>query len=355
MNTGNSIEPSAPLRTDSADPTSAVPVKKASGAIAWLALLLALTAIGLGVVTYREIATLKSDNSVSEQLLQRDTRISELQGKLESLGALVSETRAGLQGLEQAQLLTEQQLRGLTAGMSIDNSDLAVAEIEQLLVMAIHNLTLERDVDTALAALEAADRRMASLDEPQLSATRAQLTADINSLKAVNQVDTTGLSLYLADLIGRVSDLPLNQVPLVESVIDDVTVDASQPAWRRLLLAVWQEFRSMFVVTRTGSNAQATLVPDETYFLYQNLRLQLETARLAVIRQDTENLRISMQMISSWLTDYFDTSDSSVVNILQTAEKMSALELAPELPDISSSLETLHVYIKASAAETGLP
>jgi len=354
MNTGNSIEPSGPLRTDSPDPKSELPAKKSGGAIAWLALLLALTAGGLGVVTYRDIATLKSDTSVSEQLVQRDNRISELQGKLESLGAMLLETRASLQGLEQAQLLNEQQLRGLTAGMSIDNSDLAVAEIEQLLIMAIHNLTLERDVDTALAALEAADKRIASLDEPQLSATRAQLTADINSLKAVNQVDTTGLSLYLADLLGRVSDLPLNQVPVVESVMVDIPEDATRPAWRRLLLAVWQEFRSMFVVTRTGSNAQATLLPDETYFLYQNLRLQLETARLAVIRQDTENLRTSLQLISSWLTDYFDTSDSSVANILQTTEKMAALELDPELPDISSSLETLHVYIKASGDGTGM-
>jgi uroporphyrin-3 C-methyltransferase len=126
----------------------------------------------------------------------------------------------------------------------------------------------------------------------------------------------------------------------------------TRPAWRRLLSAVWREVRGMFVVTRTGSHARATLLPHESYFLYQNLRLQLETARLAAVRRDTTSLRASMEIVHGWLTEYFDTADSAVTNVLQASERMRQLELNPELPDVSSSLETLHAYMKDSDAST---
>ena len=103
----------------------------------------------------------------------------------------------------------------------------------------------------------------------------------------------------------------------------------------------------MFVITRTRGNAQATLLPDQAWFLYQNLRLQLETAKLAVVRHDTETLRSTLQQMAGWLRDYFDTSDGGVANILQATEKMSAIDLAPALPDISSSLETLRAFIRS--------
>ena len=340
--------------SSSPDQTPAPPPKQSSSVMVWVSLLLSLIAIGAGVVTYRQMTTLRTDTTVADQLQQRDGRINALQDKLASLGALLTDTQTGMNRLEQSQARNADTLRSLAGNMRDTSNELAVAEVELLLIMAIHKLTLERDVNTALAALEAADRRLADLDEPGLYNTRSQLAADMNSLRAVNQVDTAGLSLYLADIIGRVAALPLNRVPVLDTDMTRPTDDTLVPAWQRLLQAVWQEFRSMFVVTRAGSSARATLLPDETWFLYQNLRLQLESARLAVVRRDTENLRTSIQLVTMWLNDYFDTGDSSVANILQTADKMAGLDLDPVLPDISSSLETLHAFIKAGDAETGI-
>ncbi len=349
-NTGNNIDPSGRQAADQPEPEPLVQVQKTSGGIAWFSLLLSLLAIGLSAVTHRLVIVQQSDTTVVDQLSRQDARMHSLQERQQSLSALLTDIQNSINNLEQAQQASAESLRGLAGNLAIENPDLAVAEVEQLMIMAIHKLTLERDVNTALAALEAADRRLASLDEPELLNTRSQLAADMNALRSVNQVDTSGLSLHLSDLLDRVGDLPLNKIPVVESSPVNQPDDAARPAWQRLLLAVWQEFRGMIVVTRTGNNAQATLLPDESWFLYHNLRLQLETARLAVIRQDTKSLHTAMQAVSRWLTDYFDTSDNSVATMLLTAEKMAGLELAPELPDISSSLETLHVFIKTRTA-----
>jgi uroporphyrin-3 C-methyltransferase len=102
----------------------------------------------------------------------------------------------------------------------------------------------------------------------------------------------------------------------------------------------------MFVITRTGDTVSATLLPDEKYFLYQNLRLQLETARLAVLRRDSGNLNQSLDIIDSWLNQYFDTGDNRVRTILQWIERTRNIELEPELPDITTSLRAIRVYIE---------
>lgn len=340
MNTENSNE-SLPQPVDDAAPKPGTP-RRTGGGMVWLAFLLSLTAVGLGAYACMQLFALRSDTTVADRLRQFDSRFGQLQQRTESLGESIVD-------LQRMQAANAETLRTLASNIAIDNVDLAVAEVEQLVIMAIHNLTLQRDVKIALAALEAADRRLAGMDIPGLQATREQLAADINALRSVNAVDITGLSLYLADLSNRVTRLPLNPVPVTnESEPVSEAVDAAtRPAWQRLLLAVWHEFRGMFVITRTGGNAQATLLPDQAWFLYQSLRLQLETAKLAVVRHDTETLRSTLQQMAGWLRDYFDTSDGGVANILQATEKMSAVDLAPALPDISSSLETLRAFIRS--------
>jgi uroporphyrin-3 C-methyltransferase len=93
------------------------------------------------------------------------------------------------------------------------------------------------------------------------------------------------------------------------------------------------------------------LLPGEEYFLTQNLRLELESARLSVLRADTGNLRASIVLIKSWLRQYFDTRDSAVINVMETLDQMQLIELKPALPDISSSVETLRAYLRGTANE----
>ncbi|MFB3116852.1 MAG: uroporphyrinogen-III C-methyltransferase, partial [Gammaproteobacteria bacterium] len=77
---------------------------------------------------------------------------------------------------------------------------------------------------------------------------------------------------------------------------------------------------------------------------------ELESARQSVLRLDSENLRASIDFIQFWLRQYFDTSDSSVVNVMETLDKMRSVELKPALPDISSSLESLRAYVHEAAS-----
>ena len=81
MNTGNSIEPSGPQATEQPERKPAPPPKKTGGFIGWLALLVALSAIGLAAFNYRLITTLQSDTDVVDQLSHYEAGINSLQEK----------------------------------------------------------------------------------------------------------------------------------------------------------------------------------------------------------------------------------------------------------------------------------
>ena len=104
--------------------------------------------------------------------------------------------------------------------------------------------------------------------------------------------------------------------------------------------------KGLVVISQDNEEAVIALLPRQEYFLYQNLRVQLESARVSVLRRDTSNLLVSIGLIDAWIVDYFDTADSGVDNIRQSLRQMLALNLKPAVPDISSSLETLRALIK---------
>lgn len=273
--------------------------------------------------------------------------------------AAVSAMQDAIKQLQQKQSEQSDALTSLYRDRQVSNEDWAIAEVEYLLIIAMQRLLLEEDVISALAAMEAADLRLKNLGDPGLVPVRQQLVSDMNQLRAVNLADIAGMAIYLAELVDLAADLPLNSEVITkenaahtanENQIDDGS-DA-EPVWKKIPRLLWQEIKSLVVIKRAGEVKQVLLLPGEEYFLTQNLRLELESARLSVLRADSGNLRASIVLIQSWLHQYFDTNNSAVINVMETLDKMQAIELKPDLPDISSSVETLRAYLREVTNES---
>ena len=112
-------------------------------------------------------------------------------------------------------------------------------------------------------------------------------------------------------------------------------------------MLVWEELKSLVVITRDTEIEKARLLPDEIYFLRANLKLELANARFAVFNRDTENLHASIGHIQAWLNEYFDLSDAATQNIHDSLLRMQDLELAFPRMDISSSLESVRALIRS--------
>ena len=276
-----------------------------------------------------------ADNTVAQNE-KINSRLNDLQNQIEDL-------RTQINGLSQSMDSMQQQPG--------NNEDWALAEVEYLLVIATHRLVLEQNPDTALAAMEAAALRLKDMDDEGLNPVREQLVMDMDRLREFDQVDSSALSIYLADLIERAASLPLKEDVIekpAQSQVPDAAVIPEQKVsgLQGLLGSVWQDLKGLVVIKHKGEARRALLLPEEEYFLYQNLRLELENARLAVLHRDTANLHTSVTLLTDWLNEYFNTADTAVANVLETLKKMSTLHLNPVLPDIASSLETLRAYMR---------
>ncbi|MEE8320686.1 MAG: uroporphyrinogen-III C-methyltransferase, partial [Gammaproteobacteria bacterium] len=284
-----------------------------------------------------------------------DSRFSELYKKEkaadEEIRRLNNNFHDLLQQIEDLQTKNEAlntALKQIYRQRSTSNDDYALSEIEYLLIIATHRLTLQKDVSTALTAMAAADNRLKGLGDPHIIDIREQLTFDINQLRSVNPVDITGLALYLADLIQRVDELPLREnIRSMPKAVSKEEPSTGEGGWRHVVSLIWQELKSLVVISQDKEISPVRLLPDEVYFLYQNLRIELANARLAALNRDTQNFLASLNNIIDWLNHYFDTREASVSNIQESLQHMRTLRLDPELPDISSSLESVRAYIRS--------
>ena len=321
-----------------------------------LALIVALAALASAWLAWQTTRrSAESGAAENAEIKHLSDHVDRLAGDLEAARTDAKQARETLDALERKQSAAADAIAGLLEASRQTNLDWALAEIEYLLVIATHRLQLLHDVPIALAAMEAAAKRLDNLHDPGLTDLHMQLAADTDALKAVRDVDISGLTAYLTDLAERVNSLPLSERTRGARRVEESGGASSESGWRNVLLSIWNEFKGLVVVTRTKSGAGATLLPDEQYFLFQNLRLQLETARLAVVRRDTHTLRASLAAASDWLRTYFDTDSEDVANILESFGRMQQVDLDPKLPDISSSLETLRAFVHDHAADSQAP
>lgn len=320
--------------------------KSNTGLIIAITLLLAIAA--LSIYNFSQINKVSDDveapdfgskfNDISQKI---DQEAGQRQSLINDIESKLSEFDNRQQSL-QSQLA--KQARQQASQSTEINVEFALAEIEYLLTLANYRLQLNQDIATAVTAIEMAEKRIQSLEVPGKTELRQQLIADINDLKSINQADLSGLGLFLADLIDRVDELPLNE----DAVINDPAFskpvsdnDNQENTISDFFSLVWQELKSLVIISRDENVSKVMLLPDQLYFLRSNIKLELANARFAVFNRDTANFVSSVELIETWLKNYFNISDAAVSNILQSLTSMKELELTFPTNDLSSSIESV--------------
>jgi uncharacterized protein HemX/uroporphyrinogen-III synthase len=226
------------------------------------------------------------------------------------------------------------------------------AEAEYFLQTANSRLQLAGDLASALSALRAADERIGALGDPGLIPVRAKITEEILAVEAVPMPDVEGMALSLLGMAERVPQLPLKlaQVPGdYEGTERGGGVD-DKTGWDRARASISSAFSSIVRVTPTDGYGVSVAPPEEAFFLFRNLELNLNIARLALMRQDAENFRGSVTASRDWLAQYFNTDDPGVKRMIERLDELAATQIDPPIPDISASLRMLRALVAASSA-----
>lgn len=367
--------PAAGEKAEQAPEATTAKPSRAALALALLAL------IGLGAAS---AAAYWHGQQLQSSLKQLDDTLAKLaerqggaQGRLDGLDASLRDQQQAFDGLNRAFEGQSQQFKGersrleqREAAMKAEleavhrrigrsSSQWMAAEAEYLMRVANHRLRLERDVATALEALQLADGRLEATADPGWIPAREALANEMAALRTLAKVDTTGMSAAMASLAGRVDRLHLiGSRPLVFS--RGPNADPASPgeegiSMRRILEDGWDGFRSMMVIRRLDEPVTAMLPPEQHYFVHQNLRLQLEAARFALLRHDTPLYQSSLATARGWIREFVVPEDVEGQVMLEEIERLMQVDIVPALPDVSGSLRLLREQLENAVIESPAP
>lgn len=348
------------------EPEHSQPQNRSSGGgIAWLALflsLLALAALGYMLVDdWREQGD--ADQSAStltdlrSQIASSSESLSNLQSGLADLAAADAQAASELESLHSALENRIQLLDALPSRMSNVERSLAtlhgvsagardtflLAEAEYYMQIANAQLQLAGNPPLAALALGMADERIVQLANPALTDVRRALADELAALEVMDKPDIEGITLTLASLARVVGSLPLQQLTGTDDDGDGDTgseLSGMSRAWASVKGAV----SGLVKVTPPDQIATPLLTPEADYFLRTNLTLQLQTARLALLRGEQAVFQQSLDDAAAWIEAYFDSGTAQVDGALQTIAEIRDGLYAVTPPDISESLRLLRQF-----------
>ena len=308
------------------------------------ALLLAVGAGALAVFDFTRWQHQAPVNAtLSKELADQTSQLTALQGKLRETTAGLEQ---GVQQLQAEQSTFNTAVEQISAKLGRTTVGWRLAEAEYLLTIANDRLALERDRRTALIALENVDSKLQIIGDPALLPVRQRISAEVTALKAVDEPDIAGMALTLASLANAVGQLPLVDRTPPGEAREQMPQDAGARTWQQVLQGVWEDLKSLVRIRRHEQPIEPLLPPDEEWYLRQNLRLQLEQARLALVGHETALFRQSLAEAGRWLAAYFDPQVAAVSNLAKTLDDLGQVELNPALPDISASLRELREQMR---------
>lgn len=263
-----------------------------------------------------------------------DAALEDINASVEALSERVADNQLQL-GAQQ------ERLRQLA---TTSREDWLLSEAEYLLRLANQRILTERQTRNALALLLTVDDILKELDQPDLFAVRKSLARDITNLKLAGVTDREGIYLRLDALIGAIASLDAQQE---EMPIEEPVVATDQPWYGRLTSNAWQALVKMSGIVRVERVDVAldpVLLPTEVELLRLNLRLALEQAQLALMREEQAIYDVSLQKAMTYVQESFGDAPEVAV-FVEDLESLSAEKVTQPLPLLGDTIKALQTYI----------
>jgi uroporphyrin-3 C-methyltransferase len=217
-----------------------------------------------------------------------------------------------------------------------------LAESEYYMQIANAQLQLANNPHLAALALKMADERIVQLANPALTDVRRALSDELAALDIMEKPDIEGATLTLASLAKVVESLPLASAAAAEEETGEIDPELS--AAGRAWASVKNAMSGLVKVTPPEQARLVALSPDGEFFLRSNIALQLQAARLALLRGEQAIFEQSLADSSALLSAYFDTDSSQVIGAQETIAEIRGHVFATAVPNISESLQLLRQF-----------
>jgi len=340
------------------------PARQRGNGVAWLALLVSLVALAAVGYTLSTDWLAAEDSSADDALASLDTRLSTTRESLSPLDSRLAELaeRDSVAAAETEALRREldERVKGLSslparmstlessvsslAGISTGTRDTwLLAEAEYYMQIANAQLQLASNPHLAALALEMADERVVQIGNPALIDVRRAISDELAALNVMEKPDIAGATLTLASLARVVESLPLGSSKKTVKE-EPQPADEEQGGFNRAWSSMKNAMSGLVKVTPPDQAKLALLSPDAEYFLRNNLALQLQSARLALLRGEQTVFLQTLDDTSNLMSQYFDVESAQVISAQETLTEIRGSVFTSAIPDISESLRLLRQF-----------
>lgn len=298
----------------------------------------------------REFARRVADSDArvkSAEIQQREAvnALGEVNKRIASLEARLSESQNQQVALEQ---LYQDLLR--------NRDDVQLAEIEQVISTAVQQLQLFGNVEAALVAMQNIETRLARIDKPQFLGIRRAVAHDLERLRALPSIDISGAAIKLDQLVTQVDALPAlaDARPASDERSANEQTDAADAKnagrgwfmnwWSRMRERVAQEFGSLVRINKANSVDALLVAPSQTYFLRENIKLRLLSARQQLIARNEVGFRNELQVVRAAVGKYLDPQARTTQQYENTLKALQTMPIAIDLPTLSESLNAVRNF-----------
>lgn len=297
----------------------------------------------------------QQQSALEQTLTERETTIRRLQGQLEELEDTARSAREAAAGsaaraedVSEGLEATNTELERLAEQVGRGSEEWQLAAVRHLLTLADQRAALAADWPAVEAALAAADDRLATLGGARYQPLREAIATVRQEVAAVEPPDVPGLAARLTGVSAAVGDLPLRR-PGGTPVADAGAPAEPVSGWRSALAAVGDALSELVVVRRHDEDVRPLVAPEREENLRLNLQLQLESARVALLRGEDETWRNTLEQARDWVERYFAADAAATRAALETLDGLIATELAYERPDPGRALEMMDGIQRGSA------
>lgn len=323
----------------------------------------------------RELSEVRAE--VARRMQSGDNISNETRIIAKSVQETVTELQAKVNVLENKQVEAQSQqlaLEQLYQDLFKRRDDWALAEVEQVLSTASQQLQLAGNVQGALIALQNADARLSRADTPQFVTIRRAIGHDIERLKALPNLDLTGIALRLDSVISQIDRMPLlsdehpalpatepKNRPLPQAAKPAkagkapaeaaVTANETNDWWRQVKTRweswsseMWNDVRQLIRVRSVESSDALLLSPSQAYYARENLKLRLLNARLALLSRNESAFRSDMAAAQDSIAKYFDTRAKQTQTVQALLKQVQSSNLAIEMPTLAESLNAVRNF-----------
>jgi uroporphyrin-3 C-methyltransferase len=354
--------------TPEAPTASTPPVLKRGGWLAVVALILATGAIGFSAVNWKNYGGLRV--AVGERVQAAEAESAQLRQLSSDTATQLNAAQARVTALEQrvSELnLQRTQLEELMLSVSRSRDDTLVQDLISSLHFAAQQSQLTGTTQPNIAALQAGIERIESASNPRLSGVRDAMRQDLTALQGAANSDVSVIVRQLAVLSREIDSLQMRDTalpPVVQPRPADKTVPAvgvasaeaatDQPSGliaraQTALTAAWNQVWSFaknqgqdLIRIRTAQPSDDLVVtPEAALLVKSNLKLQLLTARVALMAGQKSTAAEDIAAVLQNVTRLTDPMSAPVQRTVDGLQKAQAAIAALYVPSPQASLAAL--------------